>query len=64
MKKLVQIALVAAALFAVAPLAAMAQDNEGHVAGTTAQSTPPAQTLIVDTAPYATDNPDYGRLGS
>jgi predicted secreted protein len=63
MKKLLGIALVAAALFAVAPLAAMAQDNEGHVAGTTAQSMPPTQTYV-DTAPYATDNPDFGRLGS
>jgi hypothetical protein len=63
MKKLVQIALVTAAL-AITPLAAMAQDNEGHVAGTTAQSVPPPQTLIVDTAPYSDDNPDFGRLGS
>ena len=64
MKKLVQVALVAAALFAIAPLAAAAQDNEGHVAGTTAQATPPAQTSSVDSAPYSDANLDFGRLGS
>jgi hypothetical protein len=67
MKNLVRVALISMSLTLIAPLAVFAQDN----ASGTAPSDPLPKTTTAnapssapDTAPYAADNLDYGRLGN